>query len=115
MNTSQEYAELPKFGTSKNEYETTVRSFYEYWQTASDEEIRALVSFVRKRDKRDEAYNKKLEAQTTTTSDEDHMDDFYCCFCNETLEDASSYRNHELSKRHRDNVEPLEKVMNRVC
>lgn len=231
MDSPEEYEEIPKFGTSKSDYESTVGPFYAYWQSyctkktytwlcphnineirdrrilreieketkklaqkarkKRNEEIRTLVSFVRKRDKRVQAHTKKLEERAeqnrikqqqhrlaqlrknqqdaeemrktqsntfntsdheerlrqmeqaygsdsseyddynvedddidrkdenvdstengiTATAEEYYMDDLYCVACNKSFKNASSYENHESSKKHRDNIERLKEVM----
>lgn len=143
-----------------------------------NEEIRGLVSFVRKRDKRVQAQRKvmedraaenrkrqaqldleqvlrrkqelaeqvkqsnivdheyeerlrQLEKGMQSTDDDDgeqladqfqdvHIDDldevtgdceFFCVACNKTFKNQSSYRNHESSKKHKENVELIKKEM----
>lgn len=103
MDSPDEYEKIPKFGTSKSDYEKVVGPFYAYWQSyctkktytwlcphniseirdrrilreveketkkiaqkkrkERNDEVRALVSFVRKRDKRVQVYRKLLEVK----------------------------------------------------
>lgn len=103
MDSTDEYEQIPKFGTTTSDYVTVVGPFYAYWQSyctkktytwlcphniseirdrrilreveketkkiaqkkrkERNEEVRALVAFVRKRDKRVQEYRKVLEAK----------------------------------------------------
>lgn len=44
-------------------------------------------------------------------AEEYYVDDLYCVACNKSFKNASSYENHESSKKHRDNIERLRKTM----
>lgn len=46
-----------------------------------------------------------------TSEEESYIDDLYCVACNKAFKNASSYENHESSKKHRDNLERLKKRM----
>ncbi|XP_055310228.1 dnaJ homolog subfamily C member 21 [Sitodiplosis mosellana] len=43
--------------------------------------------------------------------DEYYIDDLYCVACNKAFNNISSFENHELSKKHRENTERLKKHM----
>ncbi|KAL1501357.1 hypothetical protein ABEB36_006691 [Hypothenemus hampei] len=128
-----------------------------------NEEIRNLVAFVRKRDKRMQALKKELEAKTmenrkkqeeiskqkrlernktlfvkesqpgwqqvqseleeiekhlsqefgNAESDEENEDlgHLYCVACNKLFKNPRAFKNHELSKKHKDNVSKLKQTM----
>ncbi|GJQ76421.1 hypothetical protein Trydic_g2136 [Trypoxylus dichotomus] len=135
-----------------------------------NEEVRNLVAFVRKRDKRVQAHIKKLEekkvenrekqkkisnqqrlerikqlnesseqaewmkfdnvkseleevekklaaqfgddtSNSEENSDTDEMNNLYCVACNKIFKTAKAFKNHESSKKHRENVENLKEIM----
>ncbi|KAJ8967324.1 hypothetical protein NQ317_001257 [Molorchus minor] len=110
-----------------------------------NEEIRNLVAFVRKRDKRVQAQKKiqeqkilddkkrrellsrqkRLERQQQLNESEQFGDDLsnsedteeeefnslYCVACNKMFKTAKAFTNHELSKKHKENVEILKQTM----
>nr|XP_022913896.1 dnaJ homolog subfamily C member 21-like [Onthophagus taurus] len=135
-----------------------------------NEEIRNLVAFVRKRDKRVQAYRKILEAKkvekrekqqrltkekklerikqlndsgnqaewmnfdnvkseleeleknlgkefgdvSTDTDDEineEELNNLYCAACNKMFKNPNAFRNHETSKKHKENVIKLKEIM----
>lgn len=132
-----------------------------------NEEVRALVAFVRKRDRRVQAQARVLEAkklenknkqeelkrqqirqrleeisrantepewakfdnveselkeieknlaaefneEVTDSNSEEDDEDLYCVACNKTFKNAKTFKNHELSKKHRENVTLLKSSM----
>lgn len=40
-----------------------------------------------------------------------YLDDLYCVACNKSFKNASSFSNHESSKKHKDNIEKLKREM----
>lgn len=49
--------------------------------------------------------------ETNSAAEEYYVDDLYCVACNKSFKNASSYENHESSKKHRENTERLRKRM----
>ncbi|XP_055690683.1 dnaJ homolog subfamily C member 21 [Lutzomyia longipalpis] len=47
----------------------------------------------------------KIEAEEI--DDSANWDEFYCVACNKTFKNQSSYRNHESSKKHKENVQRI--------
>lgn len=130
-----------------------------------NEEVRNLVAFVRKRDKRVQALRKEQEAKTlqnrkkqeelsklkrleqqklhtsqtqadwlkfdnvkseledierqlaeefgesSSNSEEEDLNNLYCVACNKIFKTPKAFENHELSKKHRENVEKLRVAM----
>lgn len=130
-----------------------------------NEEVRNLVAFVRKRDKRVQALRKEQEAKTlqnrkkqeelsklkrlerqklhtsqtqadwlkfdnvkseledierqlaeefgesSSNSEEEDLNNLYCVACNKIFKTPKAFENHELSKKHRENVEKLRMTM----
>lgn len=55
---------------------------------------------------------KNLEVADEDTAENDIYDDpLYCIACNKSFKNESSYKNHEISKKHRDNVGLLKAEM----
>lgn len=131
------------------------------------EEIRALVQYIRKRDKRVKAYREKREEEekdkelllkqkraaekrerlekmkdykeqdwnsmsqlennlndvaahvdeefgdnnVDSQSDDEDLDDFYCIACEKLFKSDKALKNHEKSKKHRERVELIKRVM----
>lgn len=130
-----------------------------------NEEVRNLVAFVRKRDRRVQALRKEQEAKTlqnrkkqeelsklkrlerqklhtsqtqadwlkfdnvkseledierqlaeefgesSSNSEEEDLNNLYCVACNKIFKTPKAFENHELSKKHRENVEKLRVTM----
>lgn len=133
-----------------------------------NEEVRNLVTFVRKRDKRVQAFKKEMEAKTlenrkkheqlskqkrierkemhasekqadwlkfdnvkseleeiekhlaqefgeelSQSEDEEEVDinNLYCIACNKIFKNPKAFENHEVSKKHKENIEKLRQTM----
>ncbi|KAI4467559.1 dnaj subfamily c member 21 [Holotrichia oblita] len=116
-----------------------------------NEEVRNLVAFVRKRDKRVQAHIKELEEKKVVNrekqkkisnqkrldrikqlnesseqaewmkfdnvndfeedSDTEELNNLYCVACNKIFKTPKAFKNHESSKKHRENVANLREVM----
>ncbi|RZB39587.1 DnaJ and/or zf-C2H2 jaz domain containing protein [Asbolus verrucosus] len=209
MEDKNEFCEIPRFGTSKSDYDEVVGLFYSYWSSyctkksyvwldpydiketrdrrvlkliekenkkvrqkakkERNEEIRNLVAFVRKRDKRVQEHTKLINAKILENRQkqeeiskqkrlerkkqlnesgmqaewakfdnvkseleeieknlaEQFGDDFsnseeeseeidttlYCIACNKIFKTSKALENHELSKKHKENVEKLKDLM----
>ncbi|KAF5278038.1 hypothetical protein FQR65_LT15810 [Abscondita terminalis] len=181
----EDFIEPPSFGYSTSDYNEVVRPFYSYWASYNtkrsyswlnlhrnrkirlkakkdrNEEVRALVAFVRKRDKRVHENSKRMEAKVLEnrqkqekickqkrlqrhkelsnskplpdwiTFDEvesqlksieisliqqfgEHLSDeeydgldLYCVACDKSFKSDNGLKNHESSKKHKQNVEIL--------
>ncbi|CAG9764390.1 unnamed protein product [Ceutorhynchus assimilis] len=131
-----------------------------------NEEVRNLVAFVRKRDRRVQAFKKEMEAKTlenrkkqeqlskqkrlerkqmhasekqadwlkfdnvkseleeiekhlaqefgesySEDEEEENFNNLYCVACNKIFKNPKAFENHEVSKRHKENIEKLKQSM----
>lgn len=82
------------------DHEEQLRQLEQEYGTDSDSEIEEL--------NEDDAASGN---QDENDADEYYIDDLYCVACNKAFKNISSFENHELSKKHRENTERLKKLM----
>lgn len=95
----QEVQEMQKTQSNlfSTDHEEQLRQLEQAYGTDSESEI----------DENDDGASENEDGDVS----EEYIDDLYCVACNKAFKNVSSFENHELSKKHRENIERLKKIM----
>uniref|UniRef100_A0A1L8DU41 DnaJ homolog subfamily C member 21 n=1 Tax=Nyssomyia neivai TaxID=330878 RepID=A0A1L8DU41_9DIPT len=89
--------------TSRNtDYEEQLKMLEKAYLDPEEEEVESGESDEEEDNLASGVAEVKIEAEEL--DDSTNWDEFYCVACNKTFKNQSSYRNHESSKKHRENV-----------